>query len=49
MVLFSFILIMYPLLVTQTMKNKIQTLQDKYLELEKIAHISKNEFQTLNW
>ena len=42
----------YPNL-TQKMKNKIQITQNKYsrycLQLDKITHISKNEFETLNW
>ena len=42
----------YPNL-TQKMKNKIQTTQNKYiwycLQLDKMTHISKNEFETLNW
>ena len=42
----------YPNL-TQTMKNKIQITQNKCvwyrLQLDKMAYISKNEFETLNW
>ena len=42
----------YPNL-TQKMKNKIQITQSKCirycLQLDKIIHISKNEFETLNW
>ena len=42
----------YPNLA-QKMKNKIQTTQNKYiwycLQLDKMTHISKNEFETLNW
>ena len=42
----------YPNL-TQKMKNKIQTTQNKCiqycLQLDKMTHISKNEFETLNW
>ena len=42
----------YPNL-TQTMKNKIQITQNKCiwycLQLDKMTHISKNEFETLNW
>ena len=42
----------YPNL-TQKMKNKIQITQNKciryYLQLDKMTHISKNRFETLNW
>ena len=42
----------YPNL-TQKMKNKIQITQNKCirycLQLDKMIHISKNEFETLNW
>ena len=42
----------YPNL-TQKMKNKIQITQNKCirycLQLDKMTHISKNEFETLNW
>ena len=42
----------YPSL-TQKMKNKIQITHNKCirycLQLDKVTHISKNEFQTLNW
>ena len=42
----------YPNL-TQKMKNKIQITQNKCirycLQVNKITHISKNEFQTLDW
>ena len=42
----------YPSLA-QKMKNKFQITQDKSirycLQLDKIAHIFKNEFETLNW
>ena len=42
----------YPNL-TQKMKNKIQTTQNKCirycLQLDKMTHISKNEFENLNW
>ena len=42
----------YPNL-TQKMKNKTQTTQNKYirccLQQDKMTHISKNEFETLNW
>ena len=42
----------YPNL-TQNMKNKIQITQNKCirycLQLHKMTHISKNEFETLNW
>ena len=42
----------YPNL-TQNMKNKIQITQNKCirycLQLDKMTHISKNEFETLNW
>ena len=42
----------YPNL-TQKIKNKIQITQNKWmrycLQLDKMTHISKNEFQTLNW
>ena len=42
----------YPNL-TQKMKNKIQIMQNKCirycLQLDKMTHISKNEFETLNW
>ena len=42
----------YPSLI-QKMKNKIKITQNKCirycLQLEKMAHISKNEFETLNW
>ena len=42
----------YPNL-TQKMKNKIQITQNKCirycLQLGKMTHISKNEFETLNW
>ena len=42
---------LYPNL-TQKMKNKIQITQNKYIRhcllLDKMAHISKNEFETLN-
>ena len=42
----------YPNL-TQKMKNKIQITQNKciryYLQPDKMTHISKNEFETLNW
>ena len=42
----------YPNL-TQKMKNKIQITQNKCiwycLQLDKMNHISKNEFETLNW
>ena len=42
----------YPIL-TQKMKNKIQIMQSKCswycLQLDKMAYISKNEFETLNW
>ena len=42
----------YPNL-TQKMKIKIQIKQDKWirycLQLDKMTHISKNEFETLNW
>ena len=39
--------------LTQKMKNKIQITQNKCirycLQLPKMTHISKNEFETLNW
>ena len=39
--------------LTQRMKNKIQITQKKCirycLQLDKMTHISKNEFETLNW
>ena len=39
--------------LTQKMKNKIQITQNKCirycLQLDKMTHISKNEFETLNW
>ena len=42
----------YPIF-TQKMKNKIQIMQNKCiwycLQLDKMTHISKNEFETLNW
>ena len=42
----------YPNL-TQKMKSKIQIMQNKciwyYLQLDKMTHISKNEFETRNW
>ena len=39
--------------ITQKMTNKIQTMQNKCirycLQLGEMTHISKNEFETLNW
>ena len=50
---FDYVLsVWYPNL-TQRMKNKIQITQNKCIwycfQLDKMTHVSKNEFETLNW
>ena len=53
MFLFNLTLIMRRQPGIQKMKSKIQTMQNKCirycLQLDKMTHISKNEFETLNW